>query len=69
MKEKLDKLTALRKKEYIKSGGVNCLYCNSNNVTSGPMEVDFSGASQECTCNDCLKEWYDVYKLKTVVEK
>ena len=65
----LDHLIPYRKKKYIKSGGVRCPYCGSDNISGGHMEVDCTGAWQDVHCDDCGKDWQDIYKMVDMEEK
>jgi len=54
---------AMTQKQYVKSDGVRCPYCNGGNIEGESVEIDAGGASQEVRCLDCDKAWLDVYKL------
>ena len=58
-----------REGEYVKAGGVSCLYCGSTDIEGGHFDCDGSEVWQEVTCNICEKEWVDVYILHHVEEK
>jgi len=60
------------KKKYIKSGGVQCPYCDSPDIEGkGLRYVSFTEdqAYEEVECNDCHKEWTDNYKLIGITER
>lgn len=51
----------LTKEAYVEQDGNTCPFCLSHNVQSGPVSPTFCRA--EVSCEDCRKEWYDVYQL------
>lgn len=56
-----------RETDYLKHGGAKCPYCESNDIEAGHMEWTSSGSAfQEVNCNDCGKEWKDLYNLTSV---
>jgi transcription elongation factor Elf1 len=55
-----------QKEDYILKGGVRCLFCNSSNITAGTFDGESEG--QKVSCEDCHKQWWDVYKLVDVEE-
>lgn len=52
--------------QYLADGGNICPYCQSNDLDSGRIEADSTGAWTTVTCNNCLKTWDDVYTLTGV---
>ena len=62
------KLTEDQKKQYLEHGGYSCLYCESTNITSEPLDPDARCATAEVTCKACKKTWTDVYTLTHVIE-
>ena len=59
----------IKKKEYIKSGGTICPFCDSNNIGAvTEIEQDEIVISQLMQCNDCGKRWEDIYKLHNIKE-
>ena len=52
--------------DYIEKGGVGCLFCGSDNIEGGFIEIDVGRALQKIGCNECSAEWQDVYKLVDV---
>ncbi len=46
--------------------GVRCLYCSSEYIEGGPVEIDSGGAYQRVTCADCGQSWTDTYTLTGV---
>ena len=59
-------LSKEQKKDYILKGGVRCPFCNSSNITAGVFHGQAVG--QKVECEDCHREWWDVYKLVDVEE-
>ena len=62
-KEKIMKLTAKQKKDYIKSGYSKCPKCKSDDIDGGMVEVDAGTCWQPVSCNECHLEWSDIYTL------
>lgn len=56
-------LTTKQKRDYIRSAGSHCPHCKSQSITASHFESDVSSAWQPVRCDDCGKEWNDVYKL------
>lgn len=56
-------------RQYIKEGGVNCVYCHSKNIATVGMVIleGGGGATQSVECHDCGKMWTDCYVLDSVV--
>ncbi len=54
------------KREYLENGGVRCLYCKSDNITSGPLDADGPTATAMVECHNCMKRWADTYTLTSV---
>ena len=49
--------------EYVAHKGNVCPFCGSRNIESGQYESGDDWTTCTVTCNDCAKEWHDVYKL------
>jgi len=63
----MPKMRKDKKEAYIKSGGENCPYCKSDNITGGSIfEVDSGHTWQPMFCNDCERSWKDIYELVDV---
>jgi transcriptional regulator NrdR family protein len=57
-------LTEEQKKNYLKSRGLRCPYCLSEDVTGiSPLEADGDTASGRSECFACGKKWIDIYTL------
>lgn len=56
-------MTDDQKKKYLKSGGIHCPHCNSENLNTGHMNTDAGCAWQAVTCENCGEEWIDEYDL------
>ena len=61
----MNKLTDEQKKKYLENSH-HCPYCGSDQIEGGSIEGE--NAYQKVGCNDCYKEWRDVYKLTDVKE-
>lgn len=48
---------------YLKAGGCCCPFCGSEDVVGEGVEVNKASASQEVSCSNCDKTWYDEYEL------
>jgi len=59
-------LSKEQKEDYILTGGNQCLYCGSHNITA--LIFDGEGSRQPVRCEDCHREWNDIYKLVDVEE-
>ena len=59
-------LSKEQKEDYIRKGGVRCIYCGSSDITAGVFEGEAAG--QKVECRNCQKEWMDVYELVDVQE-
>jgi transposase-like protein len=55
-----------QKQTYIGGGGVYCPYCHSHNITA--LIFDGEGMCQPVRCEDCGKEWNDIYQLVDIEE-
>lgn len=63
------KLTDEQKAAYIEYGFSKCPYCGSYEVSSGHFEVDGASAWQPVHCDNCEKDWRDVYTLTEIEEE
>lgn len=39
-----------------------CPYCQSEDITGGPIDIQSGTAYQPCTCESCHGEWTDAYE-------
>jgi hypothetical protein len=62
-------ITEEQKEKYLKHGGTHCPYCDGQDFEGGQVQLDAGCAWQELFCNDCEKEWADIYSLTDVEEK
>lgn len=53
----------LTDEEYVAKSGYSCPFCGSDQITGDAWETTGQAATQEVSCNDCNKAWYDVYEL------
>jgi hypothetical protein len=53
-------------RDYIENGGSNCIYCQSDDLEGGFVEIDSATAYQPIRCNNCAGSWDDRYELTGV---
>lgn len=54
----------LTNEQYLAKGGNQCPFCESMDIQStGKPEFDSDYAARTVKCNDCKKEWNDIYRL------
>ncbi len=58
----------MNKPKYLESYGMLCPYCGSDAIVSGAIDYGHNQIWQQVTCNDCEKEWTDIYTLTDVEE-
>jgi hypothetical protein len=63
------KLTSEQIKNYLENGGNKCPYCGSENISGGHFETDSNEAWQPVSCDDCGREWSDLYRLVGIYEE
>jgi hypothetical protein len=61
-------LTQEQKEYYIEKRGTCCPHCKSDNIIGGMIEGGSDTAWQIVTCNDCKKQWREVYELSNIEE-
>ena len=62
-------MTESIKDKYLNNFGVKCPYCDSYNIiTTCALEINDGIGTQGIKCNDCKKEWDDVYTLTNIYE-
>jgi hypothetical protein len=59
-------LTSEMVRRYIDCQGAHCPYCQSSEIEAGKVEADGASAWSQVTCNECGKEWQDVFFLGAV---
>lgn len=62
-------LSAQDKKAYVQSDGRYCPYCRSAELTMGKYDADEGWITFAVTCDECGKEWRDLYVLKGLIEE
>lgn len=62
-------LTSDQIKKYVDSGGLNCPYCGSEDITGGFVQTEAGHAWQPVDCVTCRKSWADVYRLENILEE
>lgn len=55
-----------KEKAYIENSGQVCPFCNSKNITAGPIHADGATAWGSVTCEGCGEFWTDHYKLVSI---
>ena len=55
-------------KRYIKKAVEEecCPYCGAENPYYGEISIDGLEVTQSCSCDDCEKQWMEVYKFKEI---
>lgn len=63
----MTKLTPEQKANYVKNGGNRCPFCDGADITSfDSPETQDDGVVQNIECENCGKQWRDVYTLASV---
>jgi hypothetical protein len=62
-------LTQSQINEYINHGGNKCPFCGAWNITAGDSTFEAAEAWQDVHCEECGKDWVDVFKMVGVEEK
>lgn len=63
------KLTQTQVDDYVRSGGIKCPFCESENIVGGDKENNDGVSSQEVSCDDCAERWMDIYTMTGVYHK
>ena len=56
------------RQKYLKSSGSHCPFCESTDITSGPIQADGPVAWAEAECEGCGASWQDVWSLTDIDE-
>ena len=68
MTRRVKRLSARRKREYVKSeGGIWCPYCRSKDFEFQLAEQDLFSICVDYSCQTCGAEWTDVYAITDVI--
>ena len=59
-------LTRQARRRYLRTHGVRCPYCRSDQIEGGAIDVDCGQAIQPVTCLSCGKRWRDIYVLNDI---
>jgi hypothetical protein len=59
-------LTPQMVRDYVNAQGAYCPFCRSSEIEAGKVEADAASAWSRVTCNECGKEWQDVFFLGAV---
>lgn len=54
---------AMSQQQYIKSKGVKCPFCGSEDISGEEVNIDGGSASQSVSCMECNASWNDHYHL------
>lgn len=52
--------------EYLKTGGIFCPFCKSDDIEGSAVDIVGSEAVQEVSCVRCNGAWRDTYRLHAV---
>src|SRR5262249_40563218 len=52
--------------DYMDCQGAHCAYCQSSEIEAGKVEADGASAWSHVMCNECGREWQDVFFLGAV---
>jgi C4-type Zn-finger protein len=61
-------MTNEQRLKYLKNKGLRCPYCETPDITAREMNADGDVICVEVSCDDCGKEWVDIYKFADVME-
>mgnify|MGYP006282999749 CR=1 FL=1 len=63
-------LTAEQIREYVERGGGYCPYCGHDQIEGDSYDCETPELGQRVHClnPDCERSWFDVYRLRTIVE-
>jgi transcription elongation factor Elf1 len=61
-------LTIERKEQYLKSMGIYCPFCGSDDISAGPLDADYGQAWSNVECQNCKRVWKDIYTLSDIEE-
>jgi hypothetical protein len=62
------RLTAAKKRAYVKQCGVRCPYCGSEQIEADSYDHESGVISQLVNCLECHFYWYDEYSLTGIIE-
>ncbi len=54
------------KRKYLKHGGKKCPHCNSISLFCGDITHDENAVYRNVVCDECKREWTDIYTLTDV---
>lgn len=52
--------------DYVRKGGVRCLFCGSHDIEGGSYDYESPELGQKVRCLACGRSWIDVYVLSRV---
>jgi hypothetical protein len=59
-------LTPEMVRDYVNAQGAHFPYCCSPEIEAGKVEADAASAWSRVTCNDCGRQWQDVFRLGAI---
>ena len=60
-------MTKTQQEQYLRDGGVKCPYCESMDIVVYAAGESEEGIKTEpVRCDNCQREWVDVYRLSSV---
>lgn len=62
------RLSLEAKEKYVQLEGQHCPYCDSGDLEYGSVDFSTPYCNQKVICEDCGKDWWDVYKFHTIEE-
>ena len=61
-------LTRTQERAYLKTRGLKCPCCRSENLEPLSNDSDDDWHTQNVMCHDCLAEWTDLYTMKGILD-
>jgi hypothetical protein len=63
------KLTQEQVDDYVSSGGMECPFCESEDIAGGDREMDYGVTTQTVVCHNCNEQWSDIYTMTGIYHK
>jgi len=54
---------ALTEQQHAENEGGYCPFCNDNNIVGSELNIEGGVITQDVWCNECNKEWTDIFTL------
>lgn len=61
-------LTKKQIKQHVSTGGTSCPYCNLDNINMYDQDIPSNQIIGKVSCDDCGKQWLDIYTLTSIEE-